>query len=184
MNTTQSMRGDSHAAFHLNDDQFSEYLMGEEPTAEVTAHLAQCEACREEMAGFDLSVDSFNQTTLAWSESRPAAGLGSAGGQRWLQRPIFAASAWALAACMMLAAGVFAVLHHEQSERPADIASIASPTMGNTVQDSEAQIAQDNKLLMDVDMALRSGDRSPVQEYGLEAVSTARRSARGVSRVQ
>ena len=67
-----------HPAAHLNDDQFTGCAIGLEPDAIVSRHLAQCELCRNELAAFGSSVESFNRATQSWSESQPVPSLQAA----------------------------------------------------------------------------------------------------------
>jgi hypothetical protein len=169
---------------HLNDDQFTECLTGGEPGFEAATHLAHCEACREELARFGASVGSFNAAAMAWSEVQPSVSLqGSTedGGCHvsWTNGAYAAATSWALAACLMLAAGVSIVQHRGRHDGPANVASVVPPQ-----EDSEAQIAEDNKLLMDVDLALHDRSRSPELEYGLQPRANARSRQRGEARPQ
>ena len=163
---------------HLNDDQFMECAIGEEPGVEAAAHLRECEACREELARFGMSVSSFNSAARAWSEARPVA-VGAAGRGYWTARPFFAMASGMVAACLVLVLGMEAVWHHEQGGRPGTAASVRGPQ-----EDSDAQIAQDNQLLMAVDVATRSDDRSPVLEYGLAPESNDRARTRETTREQ
>jgi predicted anti-sigma-YlaC factor YlaD len=166
---------------HLNDDQFMECAIGVEPSVEAAAHLRECEACREELARFGMSVNSFNSATQAWGESLPPMSVrGASAGQQGYQasRPLFAMASYALAACLMLAVG-FEVVHHEPGSGSGSVSTASAPQ-----EDSAAQIAQDNKLLMAVDVAIRSDDRSPVQEYGLAPEPNGRARTRGTTREQ
>jgi hypothetical protein len=158
---------------HLTDDQFVDCAAGLEVSAEAAAHLRECAACREELAGFGVAVDSFNRAALEWSEARPVGSLHeeSLRGWRWVRRPVFGMAAVALAACIMLVAGVTAVMHRQEGRRP-DVAAIAAPQPASE-GDSEAQIAQDNKLLMAVDVALRDDGPSPIEEYALQRIAAA-----------
>ena len=169
---------------HLNDDQFLECAIGEEPGVEAAAHLRECEVCREELARFGMSVSSFNRVARAWSEARPVA-VRTEGRGYWTARPFFALAAGMVAACLVLGLGMEAVLHHEQGGRPGMVASVSGGDgLGDSQEDSAAQIAQDNQLLMAVDVAIRSDDRSPVQEYGLAPETTGRARTRETTREQ
>lgn len=163
---------------HLNDDQFMECAIGEEPGVEAAAHLRECEVCREELARFGMSVSSFNRAAQAWSEARPVEVRTAGRGYR-AARPFFAMASGMVAACLVLGLGMEAVWHHEQGGRPGTAASVSGPQ-----EDSAAQIAQDNQLLMAVDMATRSDDRSPVLEYGLAPESNDRARTRETTREQ
>jgi hypothetical protein len=166
---------------HLNDDQFLECAIGEEPGAEAAAHLRECEVCREELARFGMSVSSFNRVARAWSEARPVA-VRTEGRGYWTARPFFAMAAGMVAACLVLGLGMEAVWHHEQGGRPGTAASVSGAS--GPQEDTDAQIAQDNQLLMAVDVATRSDDRSPVLEYGLEPESNDRARTRETTREQ
>jgi predicted anti-sigma-YlaC factor YlaD len=164
---------------HLSDDQFVDCAAGLEISAEAAAHLRECSACREELAGFGAAVDSFNRAAREWSEARP---MGSLRERSWGGRPVLGMAAVALAACIMLVAGVTAVRHHEEARRPADVAQVAgSQGVAESQGDSEAQIAQDNKLLMAVDVALRDDEPSPVEEYALQRIAAAHAKAQGAA---
>jgi hypothetical protein len=166
---------------HLNDDQFMECTIGEEPGAEAAAHLGECEACREELARFGMSVSSFNSAARAWSEARPVE-VRVAGRGYWTARPFFAMASGMVAACLVLGLGMEEVWHHEQGGRPGTAASVSGDS--GPQEDSEAQIAQDNQLLMAVDVATRSDDRSPVVEYGLAPESNDRTRTQETTREQ
>ncbi len=58
---------------HLNNEQFTAYLLDTDSNPATAAHLVACVICREELELFRQSVSSFNSLTLAWSESRAAA---------------------------------------------------------------------------------------------------------------
>lgn len=161
---------------HLNDEQITECLMGVEPSGEISAHLMQCEICRQELERFGASIDSFNATTLAWGESRAGTSLLRGNALPRTDRHVFAVASWALATCLMLVSGLTFYMHRDPS------AHVASAVASH--EDSEAQIAQDNKLLTEVDLAIHDYGRSPVQEYGLLPNATDRSRQRGESRDQ
>jgi hypothetical protein len=173
---------------HLNDDQFAECLMGAELSPIASAHLSSCPRCSEELSRFCLSVGDFNSATMAWSDARTSerlpAGPVSAGRISLVHRPYFAAASGALATCLMLAAGVTFV-HHQRSESGPTVASVGSERIRNPdIQDSQAQIEQDNKFLTDVYRATQTYDRSPVQEYRLQRADGSSARRRGASRIQ
>jgi hypothetical protein len=84
-------------------------------------------------------------------------------------------AAVAVAACIMLVAGVLAVMHREEARRPDAAAGVAQMAVQQPASEGEyeAQIAQDNKLLMAVDVALRDEGPSPVEEYALQRIAAA-----------
>jgi hypothetical protein len=153
---------------HLTDDQFVDCAAGLDISPEVEAHLRECAGCREELTGFGVAVDGFVNASLGWSDARPVASLRE---KVAVRRPVLA---WA-AACALLVAGVSAVLHHGESRQQQAAANVLSTEQQG---DSEAQIAQDNKMLMAVDEALRDNEPSPVEVYALQRLA-AQRAARG-----
>jgi hypothetical protein len=161
---------------HLNDDQFMDCVMGVEPGVEASAHLRECAVCREELTRFGGAVDSFNTASQAWSEARPVEVRPVGSGYR-VVRPFFAVASYALAACLMLGVAIEVVVHREQDRRAATVALVSVPE-----EDSAAQIAQDNKLLMDVDVAIGSDDHSLARQYGLSSAAHDRTSTRGVAK--
>jgi len=149
---------------HLSEEQMTECLMGAQSSAKVSVHLSHCSICKEELERLGAAVGSFNAVTLAWGESRAwmnlvegSRGIPARSDRRWL-----AMASWALAACLMLVCGLAFYSHRERSDASANLASAVA-----VQEDSEAQIAQDNKLLTEVDLAIRDYGRSPVEEYGL-----------------
>jgi anti-sigma factor RsiW len=163
---------------HLSEDQFTDCLLGTEPSPETAAHLAHCAACQEELAAFDASVAGFNSASLAWSEARPVQSLLPANYSR-AQKPFLNAASWALAVCTLLVVGASTVLHRQEVERSASVAFA-----GASQEDSEAEVAQDNKLLQEVDQALHHNVSSPVQEYGLGSETSPRTRSHGETRIQ
>ena len=121
----------------------------------------------EELARFGMSVSSFNSAAQAWSEARPVEARTAGRGYR-AARPFLAMASGMVAACLVLGFGMEAMWHHEQGGRAGTAASVSGLSGSSGPQeDTAAQIAQDNQLLMAVDMATRSDDRSPMLEYGL-----------------
>jgi hypothetical protein len=159
---------------HLSPEQINDCLIGLS-SAESAAHLAQCAQCRRQVNEFQSQMKSFNQTTLAWSESRTVARSESWSEARSEARPQSASFAhpsqnrqaigtplsWALAAALVVAIGL-PVWHHHQ-----DVASNHPTRQVSTQEETGAQIAQDNDLLRAVNVALNQGEESPVREYHL-----------------
>lgn len=166
------------ASPHLSDEQISQYLVDGDALPEVTAHLADCQRCREELAVFGVSMDAFNDVSLAWSQSQPAGRL-----QERLRREArteaprraLAVASWALCASLAVAAGISIGNHeraHELTARPA--VAVAG--------DNEAQIERDNRLLFAVAEATSVKTASPLEEYGLGLEPAAQESLKGKNR--
>jgi hypothetical protein len=160
---------------HLTDEQFMECVI-DAPDAASHAHLAGCEQCREELALFSKSVSDFSLATLNWSEAQPSVSLRASARHR---RPAFVAAGWALATAVVLAVALPAVWHRERPAAPASAAGVpvAAPvpaarepiTVAST-EDSPAQIAEDNRMMQSVNLAIGVSEPSPIREYRLQAV--------------
>jgi hypothetical protein len=85
-------------------------------------------------------------------------------GRSWL-----APAGWAVAAAVLLAAGLPMAIHHDrQTNAPAEAVVADGPG------DSDAQIAEDNQLMRSVDMAIGGNGSSEVRGYGLQTGRRAR----------
>jgi hypothetical protein len=149
-----------------------------EPVGAAAAHLSQCAACTDELTRFGVSVSAFGAATLGWSESRTPFSLR----QQVLKtpaRPRFAVASWALATGLVFSVGVSTMMHREQSGR-ADVSSATT----SDVDCSDTEIAQDNKMLRDVNMEIGGADPSPFRQYGLRETETVRSESQIGSRSQ
>jgi hypothetical protein len=163
-NSQLPARPSEHLSPHLSEEAFNDLLIGiRTPAAE--AHLAACEQCRSQVAGFHADLQLFNAATLAWSESRAA----SVPPPPARPQPRFAASrpmVWS-AAMAALALGAFATWNY-QRPHTAPATSVASE-----FTDSPDQIAEDNQLLHNVYSALDEQPQSPVNEFSIPGGSAA-----------
>jgi predicted anti-sigma-YlaC factor YlaD len=151
---------------HLDEDQFADCLIGLEPDTEVAAHLACCEVCRAEMERFGSAVNAFKRATVAWGEARPEL-RPRVSSREWRPRPVLVVASWALAACTVAGVGMSVLLHWGPDQRVTGGSLEGRAAVVPVQEDSAAQIAQDNKLLLEVDRVTRSDDSSVLQEYGL-----------------
>jgi predicted anti-sigma-YlaC factor YlaD len=163
---------------HLTDDQFTECLIDNAPSGAAEAHLAACPQCRAELSRFLVSVDDFSSAALAWSYAQPAVSPRAIAAAA---RPAFLTPArWAIAAALLIVLGVPLVRHHNDD---------AVSTAAATAEDTEAQIAQDNRLLQSVNVAIAVDDSAPLRQYQLTRITRSRiaprsPSARDSSRLQ
>ncbi len=168
---------------HLTDEQFADSFLGGVVPAEVQAHLDSCETCRHELRGFEVSMDTFSDVAMAWSEAQPkfsprSVTIGSIK-VAVNRRQVFARAGWVMAGVMVLAVSLPTIWHREHA---AVAAKNAAPVL--IQQDSAEQIAQDNDLMRGVDTALQANDPSPFHEYQIVDVTDKRvKGHRGV-RVQ
>jgi hypothetical protein len=142
---------------HLSEEAMNDVLIGL-GSPESNAHLAACPACRNQMQEFQSDMRLFNQTSLAWSETRSATMPLPAPAQK-SRIGIFAPVGLALAAALLVAIGLLAWNHNPRSTQ--NFAAAPTPSQ----QDYEGQIAADNELMRSVDMALNAGEESPISEY-------------------
>lgn len=144
---------------HLSEEALNDVLIGL-GTPEAELHLARCEACRGQLEAFRSGLRVFNQATLTWSEARPAKTFRVA-------RPaparhmLFASVEWALGAVILLMIGLPVWNHNHRVYHK----SGAVPAVETEV--SEAQIAEDNQLLLSVNEVLSEKEISPLSEYRL-----------------
>ena len=184
----------SESSAHLSEEALDDVLIGLS-SPESEAHLAICSVCRGQLEDFQSRVQVFNQTSLAWSESKPAVSLrpkveAKARRQRFIPLEL------AMAATLLLLIGVpvWNREHNQTSEPPVAQSAAAGDSETQIAQDndllrsvdaalsthvdSDAQIAQDNDLLRSVDEVLSSNDDSPIREYHLAVKPHTRMKAR------
>lgn len=160
----------SMSSGHLTDEQFAECIAdcaNVTPSPESAAHLHECAQCREELARFTVSMDDFSRAAFGWSEAQPAVSLRAVArprtGHAW-----FAPAAWSMVTALLLAAGVPMMMHRDR--QPVSTVDAVQETQ----DDSAAQIAEDNRLMRSVNMAIGVNDPSPLQGYGLQTAPRAR----------
>jgi hypothetical protein len=162
---------------HLSEEALDDVLIGL-GSPESDAHLAECETCRGQLEQFRSGVRVFNQASLAWSEARPMR-IPLSPVRSKVRRAVFAPAGWALAAAVLLLMIGLPMWNHDRrtalSNRTAPAAAI---------EDSPAQIAQDNDLLRSVDEALNTSEASPISEYHLSDGPQLHRKARPELRTQ
>jgi len=140
---------------HLTDAQFTDLLIGGDPTPESAQHLAQCDLCRSELSKFSGSVSLFNVTSLEQSAAQPSLSLRTQAA-RPSSHSTYVPLRWALAAALLVTIAIPTWKYDHRS--PAEI---------TPPDDSAAQIAQDDQLLQSVNVALNSDEASPLPEYHL-----------------
>ena len=139
---------------HLSDEQFAECLTGEIPSVATREHLAACAVCRAEMELFTGSVKSFDNATMDWSRMQAAPRLAAKTSRQ--RTSVAAPLGWALATAFVLVFGAPTVMNRFFPPHTAHVA----PT-----EEYATEIAQDNKLMASVDVALSEEDPSPFREY-------------------
>lgn len=149
----------TESSAHLSEEAMNDVLIGL-GSPESEAHIGTCAECRSQLQAFQANMQLFNQTSLAWSETRSAT-LGTIAVPK-RNKILLASAGWALAATVLLGVGVPMWMHNLDSVKHGGQAATA-PVAAQ--QDSVEQIAQDNELMHSVDMALSSSEVSPISEY-------------------
>jgi anti-sigma factor RsiW len=144
---------------HLTDEALDDVLIGL-GSLQSEAHLARCPQCRCRVESFRADMTLFNSASMAWSESRTGRSAQVSPHHAGF-RIRFAFVSWSAVAALLLVTAM-AIWRHS---------AVAPPNHVNIVEpqpvDSEAQIAQDNQLLEEINAAISSDDESPVEEYNL-----------------
>ena len=144
---------------HLSEAALNDVLIGmASPESEL--HLAVCEACRGRVEGFHSHLTAFNEATLAWSDARPIAAARVAARPQMHRLPL-AVAGWAMAV-VLLALAALPVWRRIDHVSMGHNTTVALPS-----EDSQAQIAQDNKLLQAVNAAINPNEASLLHEYGI-----------------
>lgn len=143
---------------HLSEEALDDVLIGL-GSAASHAHLEACAECRSRTTTVRGDIALFNAASMAWSESRRPLARVSVPNARRVPAALLG---WVTAAAAMVAMA-FGIWHY-RAENPASQANT------HTVQpaqpaDTEAQIAQDNQLLKDVNAAISTDEASPIDEY-------------------
>jgi hypothetical protein len=162
---------------HLSEEALDDVLIGL-GSPESAAHLAECEVCRGKLEEFRSGVRVFNQASLAWSEARPMRSPLSPARLK-VRNAVFAPVGWAFAAVVLLVMIGVPVWNHGHR---AALSNGTAPAAA--IEDTPAQIAQDNDLLRSVDEALNTSEASPISEYHLSDGPQLHRKARPELRTQ
>jgi hypothetical protein len=134
---------------HLSDAEFSLLLDGAQPGSDVAAHLAQCQCCREELEIVQDSLGSFRSLSTAWAEIQAPRHVPLPA--RWLQRR-HAQASWSggLAATAIAGALVFWLGFGQHRPKATAVHAVS-------VAPSNAELAEDNRLLQSIDTELSDG---------------------------
>jgi hypothetical protein len=140
---------------HLSDEQVADYLSGISLPA-TASHLAQCAKCRDEVDRMSVSIRSFDQASMAWSEAQaPAVKPSSPRSARPWYGMVGVACALVVACALLLA--IF-----RRSARIMEVVKDRASYAG----ESTAEIESDNQLLGAIDGELDSTGLSPERMYG------------------
>lgn len=141
------MKSMSDFSGHLTDEQICDLQAGDSSDLTAQAHLATCAVCREELASLESALESFNDASLAWAAaaaprlvpppSRIARSLGA--------RPAWGLGFAGAAIVCLIAFGPHLSDRHR-------IAPTASQSASSAL--SNAELAQDNRLMTSIDQEL------------------------------
>jgi hypothetical protein len=144
---------------HLTEEALDDVLIGL-GSLQSEAHLVRCPEFRTRLESFRADVALFNSASMAWSESRPRRPMQVSPHHTGF-RIRFAFLSWSAVAALLVIAAV-AIWRHGAVRPPNHVNTVESQPV-----DSEAQIAQDNELLQEINAAISSDDESPIEEYNL-----------------
>jgi hypothetical protein len=146
---------------HLDDEQFTSYLLDECLDAEGTHHLMVCPLCRTEFERFKSLISGFDQDTLRWSEARVA---GSVVKPSWLADEWRTLVRWAVAACFVLAMLLSVMVFSRSGDYKA-----ANKGAHPVKQNSKEQIVSDNQVLTGIYQEITAPVTVPMEDYGFPA---------------
>jgi len=139
---------------HLTHQELTDHLLGTR-SATVEAHLASCSACSKELYQFRESLGTFRTAVHNWSQA-----------ERSVQRhalPVPRSFDWLLVGAMAVVLLTFGLIFWgDRSDNSAQ--SQPTPTPQHvTVENSLAQIQEDNELLSNINQELSEGLPAPMQ---------------------
>jgi hypothetical protein len=139
---------------HVTDEEFTALLVGDY-AGDASEHLRGCLRCRQELGRVQASLEDFSSLSLEWAEERAARSISTPSA---LLRDWQTASAFtAVAATVLAAAALVGVRHDPVTTAPAPVAIARAQA-----PDSDAQVANDNRLLMAIDGEIRWQAEAPI----------------------
>jgi hypothetical protein len=154
---------------HLNDEQFTELLLGETSPA-IVAHLKVCAHCSEEADRVSTAIGNFERQSRLWAEreaaSHPRLTTPKRSFEGSFHLPTWVAAA--VAAALVVTVEFEGGLVRHPAKVPVAVATVqpaTSPVAAPVA--SPATIAADNALLAAIDGELRGDDAPPSSVYGL-----------------
>ncbi|MDR3724123.1 MAG: hypothetical protein P4K83_06505 [Terracidiphilus sp.] len=154
----------SDFSVHLSEEALNDILIGI-GSEQSERHLAQCPECRARVEEFNSGIALLDATSMAWSRQR-AAQMPDPPPHTGAGRFPLATMGWATAAVLLIAIVAPVWRHHLNQSKIgyATQPAIQTPEVTHA-EDSEAQIAQDNALMRDVDAAINASEASPLGGY-------------------
>jgi hypothetical protein len=136
---------------HLTDEQFTDLLAGECPI-DAIRHMKTCPRCQGEFDQVQASIEDFSAVGLQWAEHRPTPRISTSSALIRGWNPLSARTA----AAGLLAAALFATCQEKRMQAP--VMDALNPAR------SEAQVADDNRLMLAIDREIRWQADSPVAD--------------------
>jgi hypothetical protein len=136
---------------HLTDEQFADLLAGECPI-DAVQHMKTCSQCQHEFEQVQVSIEDFSAVGLQWAEHRPAPQISASSALIRGWNPLTARTA----AAGLLAAALFATYQEKRMQPP--VVDTLIPAR------SEAQVADDNRLMLAIDKEIRWQADSPIAD--------------------
>jgi predicted anti-sigma-YlaC factor YlaD len=140
---------------HLTHEELTNRLL-DEPSMTVDAHLHDCEQCRAEMNQIRTSLGLFRSAAHSWSERAAEVDhnvivVAPRRTRSWTAE-------WAVAAALLLFLVVLPMVYWQDHGSHGKTASTPA-----VVNNSQAQITQDNELLSAVNNEISEGVPAPMQ---------------------
>lgn len=152
---------------HLTDAEFSDLLAGELPDQPTRLHLAACDYCRTELDSVRESLSSFSLVGTRWAEAAAPARVPVP--SRWalglVPRPNWATGLAATAFTGLLVFFYSAPAHHAGPAAGTGAVAVAAPAPSN------AELAEDNRLMVSIDQELGYQTQSTIAGSGVHRVS-------------
>jgi hypothetical protein len=136
---------------HLTDEQFTDLLAGECPI-DAIRHMKTCPRCQGEFDQVQASIEDFSAVGLQWAEHRPTPRISTSSALIRGWNPLSARTA----AAGLLAAALFTTYQEKRMQAP--VMDALNPAR------SEAQVADDNRLMLAIDREIRWQADSPVAD--------------------
>src|SRR5579875_3128586 len=141
---------------HLTDEQFAGLLAGTKTDEGAHAHVESCAACREELQSVSAAVGDLGVVSLLWAERRAVRiETPSVWALNW-----GALHGWGATLAGVLVLGVALGAHMRTGQQTASVAEPVQPVVAPT----DAELAQDNRLLrsIDAELSTQAGLQVPI----------------------
>jgi hypothetical protein len=153
---------------HLTDAEFSDLLAGEMPSPATETHLAACDFCRSELDSVKDSLGSFGSLSTQWAVATAPARVPVP--SRWALG-LNARPTWATGLAVTALTGLLVFNYGPSGSRVGSGPLATSAPVVAAAPPSNAEIAEDNRLMMSIDQELSYRAQPAVSTSDLRADS-------------